>query len=251
MLTLSSRTEHDLRRLLDVVSPDAVASPGTELPDEVLRGVAELIPCTSINIHILDTNRAAMVGYQEWNPAGLRGDDDESETLFWEAFSGCRSCSDPTLFDGRVPVSGWQDFYSERDFAKLKMADYLRLVGFWHELLVYLPARDGVQARILLTRDASDRPFDERDRLLLSLLRPHLVDIRHRIEAERRTIPALTVRQVELLRRVASGDTNRQIARALGLSEGTVRKHLEHIYARLGVHSRTEAVARISPPLDI
>ena len=53
-----------------------------------------------------------------------------------------------------------------------------------------------------------------------------------------------TSRQVQLLRRVAQGDTNRQVARDLGLSEGTVRKHLENIYARLEVHSRTEAVAR-------
>ena len=51
-------------------------------------------------------------------------------------------------------------------------------------------------------------------------------------------------RQVELLRRLARGDTNRQVARDLGVSEGTVRKHLENIYARLDAHSRTEALAR-------
>jgi DNA-binding NarL/FixJ family response regulator len=34
------------------------------------------------------------------------------------------------------------------------------------------------------------------------------------------------------------------VARDLGLSEGTVRKHLESIHARLEVHSRTEAVVR-------
>ncbi len=65
------------------------------------------------------------------------------------------------------------------------------------------------------------------------------IDIRERIEAQRRTVP------VELLRRVATGDTNRQVARDLGVSEGTVSKHLENIYARLEVHSRTEALARV------
>jgi hypothetical protein len=50
----------------------------------------------------------------------------------------------------------------------------------------------------------------------------------------------------------ASGHTNRQIARDLGLSEGTVRKHLENIYRQLGAQSRTQAVfiitnAGISP----
>jgi DNA-binding NarL/FixJ family response regulator len=52
---------------------------------------------------------------------------------------------------------------------------------------------------------------------------------------------------LELLRAVARGDSNRQIARHLGITEGTVRKHLEHIYRRLGVQSRTQAVARVAP----
>jgi len=53
----------------------------------------------------------------------------------------------------------------------------------------------------------------------------------------------LTPRQRQLLRRVELGGTNRQVASDLGVAEGTVRKHLEHIYTRLDVHSRTEAVA--------
>jgi DNA-binding NarL/FixJ family response regulator len=42
---------------------------------------------------------------------------------------------------------------------------------------------------------------------------------------------------------VAAGHTNAQIARRLGICEATVRTHLEHIYTRLGVSSRTAAVA--------
>jgi DNA-binding NarL/FixJ family response regulator len=47
------------------------------------------------------------------------------------------------------------------------------------------------------------------------------------------------------MRLVAAGYTNSQIGRRLGLSEGTVRKHLENIYGRLHVSSRTAAVTRI------
>jgi DNA-binding NarL/FixJ family response regulator len=136
------------------------------------------------------------------------------------------------------------NFYSEREFATLKMAEYFHTAGFWHELVVRLPPQAGAERRLMLTRDATDVPFSERYRLLLTLLRPHLISARDRAEAQRRTVPVLTSRQVQLLRRVAQGDTNRQVARDLGLSEGTVRKHLENIYARLEVHSRTEAVAR-------
>ena len=77
--------------------------------------------------------------------------------------------------------------------------------------------------------------FSEADRALLTLLRPHLYDAY--IDAERRRHPVaeLTARQWQLLDQLAAGHTNAQIARRLGLSEGTVRKHLENIYSRLGV----------------
>ena len=48
----------------------------------------------------------------------------------------------------------------------------------------------------------------------------------------------------KLLDLLAAGHTNTQIARRLGLSEGTVRTHLENIYRRLHVSSRTAAVTR-------
>jgi DNA-binding NarL/FixJ family response regulator len=61
---------------------------------------------------------------------------------------------------------------------------------------------------------------------------------------QRTGIPELTTRQRELLDLVADGCTNAQIARRLGIAEGTVRKHLENIYRSLGVSSRTAAVTR-------
>jgi len=44
---------------------------------------------------------------------------------------------------------------------------------------------------------------------------------------------------------VSEGWTNQQIARRMGLAEDTVRTHLNNIYARLGVRSRTEAVTQV------
>jgi DNA-binding NarL/FixJ family response regulator len=46
---------------------------------------------------------------------------------------------------------------------------------------------------------------------------------------------------------IATGHTNTQIARRLGLSEGTVRTHLQNIYGKLQVSSRTAAVTRAFP----
>ncbi|WP_216693716.1 response regulator [Dietzia psychralcaliphila] len=56
--------------------------------------------------------------------------------------------------------------------------------------------------------------------------------------------PTLTQREAEVLRAVAEGATNRQTATSLGLSEATVKTHLVHVFDKLGVTSRTAAVAR-------
>jgi DNA-binding CsgD family transcriptional regulator len=66
-------------------------------------------------------------------------------------------------------------------------------------------------------------------------------------EQPRHPVPRLTPRQNELLRLLAAGRTNSQIARQLGIFEGTVRTHLENIYDKLGVSSRTAAVTRAFP----
>jgi len=89
--------------------------------------------------------------------------------------------------------------------------------------------------------------FSERDRDLLALLQPHLDQAY--IDAERRRCwpPPLTPRQQELMRLIAAGHTNAKIARQLGITEGTVRSHLEDIYARLQVSNRAAAVARAFP----
>ncbi len=54
---------------------------------------------------------------------------------------------------------------------------------------------------------------------------------------------ALTPREVQLLELLATGLTNRAIARQLFISEATVKTHLVHIYGKLGVDNRTSAIA--------
>jgi DNA-binding NarL/FixJ family response regulator len=64
----------------------------------------------------------------------------------------------------------------------------------------------------------------------------------HLCEAPQARRPTrLTARQAEVLRLVAEGGTDRQIASELVLSEKTVGRHLENIFARLGVSSRAAA----------
>ncbi|MER7948761.1 response regulator transcription factor [Streptomyces sp. NPDC096079] len=56
--------------------------------------------------------------------------------------------------------------------------------------------------------------------------------------------PTLTSREVEVLELIARGHDNRRIARELVLSEKTVRNHITHVFEKLQVTSRAEAVAR-------
>ena len=54
--------------------------------------------------------------------------------------------------------------------------------------------------------------------------------------------PFLSLREVHVLRHVAAGMPNRQIALRLGISEKTVRNHMTRIFVKLGASNRTEAV---------
>lgn len=92
--------------------------------------------------------------------------------------------------------------------------------------------------------------------LLKDMLGRELVQSIRAAASGRRVIPAavanslaeftpradLTAREVEVLALVAKGFRNKQIARVIGRTEGTVKVHLRHLMTKLGVEDRTEAV---------
>jgi DNA-binding CsgD family transcriptional regulator len=58
------------------------------------------------------------------------------------------------------------------------------------------------------------------------------------ITGVREVTPAFTGREREIVDLLMQGMSNRQIAQALGIAEATVKKHLHHVYRKLGVRSR-------------
>jgi DNA-binding NarL/FixJ family response regulator len=58
--------------------------------------------------------------------------------------------------------------------------------------------------------------------------------------------PGLTPRQADVLVCAVKGQSNKLIARALGISDGTVKQHLNAVYRELGVTTRTEAIYRLA-----
>lgn len=152
----------------------------------------------------------------------------------------------PKLVGGAETPLMVSDFLSQRALHRNPFyLEVMRPSGIEHELHVYLPAPSGTSRAFEFVRGPG-RDFDERDRAVLTLLRPHLARLRRLWEKSVRS-DCLTAREREIVRLVATGLTNREIAEQLVISTGTVRTHLARVYEKLGVHTRTAAVAAATP----
>ncbi len=138
-----------------------------------------------------------------------------------------------------------------RAWANSPLGSLWSAMGVKDEILVPMTPLEGTDRRLLLWRDNGAPDFSEREKAMLALVRPHVAELHTRRDRELRGVPNLTPRQWEVLRQVATGASNTQIARTLGLSDATVRKHLENVFLRLGVQSRTEALAHVHAFLDV
>ncbi|HSS88924.1 MAG TPA: helix-turn-helix transcriptional regulator [Streptosporangiaceae bacterium] len=235
-------SERDIRALLRIVTSDRDDDPADGLPWSLLADLSDQIPSDILSFVGLDSQR--LTG---WFGQGLPADDsdDDLEPFFWAHYWDCEPCSYPDRTGDLRSVTKLSDFYSARQWHATGMySDYLR--GVEHELMLSLPAGPGRTVRLIFFRGPGP-DFSERDRALLALLRPHLREAYLDAEWRRRGVPDLTPRQRQLLRLVADGATNTQISRRLGISEGTVRTHMENIFERLQVSSRAAALAAAFP----
>ena len=133
--------------------------------------------------------------------------------------------------------------------------EYYRAIGINHVTAVPIHVDRRFLVSFVLNR-ANGQGFSDRELALLEVVRPHLANLyRLGVAIEKtRELPAdapfdraaapLTPREREVLDWVAAGKTNRDVAAILGASPRTVEKHLERIYEKLGVETRTAAVMR-------
>jgi DNA-binding CsgD family transcriptional regulator len=164
-----------------------------------------------------------------------------------------------TTFCGEYPLSMMRRHSETRalkisDFAssvQLHRLDYynhaLRPLGIEHQIRLWLKAPRGIARFFYISRRRAEGDFAERDRDLLELVRPFLLAFHERFDvhvADEANADGLTDRETEILAWVARGKTNQEIAALLVVSPHTIRKHLEHVFRKLRVHTRTAAVAR-------
>jgi len=118
--------------------------------------------------------------------------------------------------------------------------DYYRRIRIDHAMALPIYVRDGLLVSFVLNRTRRD--FTNRERALLDLMRPHLAKIFRKVNS----LGGLTAREAEVLRWVAAGKSDAQIGAILRISARTVQKHLQSVYDKLGVESRTAAAMRVS-----
>ena len=243
--------ESTLRRVADVIDAgEQTPSVPGRLNESVLRTLAALVPTDAVSFGDLDTGTAthyAMDDFIDGEITYLPEPVADPEDPFWIHYDSAQFCSYPTRTKDDRSVTLLSDFYSTREWKQSPMyRDVLCEWNVTHELMCPLPTVNGRSKRVIFFRSGS-HDFTDEDRFALALLRPHLVEmIGRRVVGD--PASALTGRQTELMRLVADGHTNAEIAAMLHLSPHTVRTHLMNIFERLGVTTRAAAVARLFSP---
>jgi two-component system, NarL family, nitrate/nitrite response regulator NarL len=161
-------------------------------------------------------------------------------------------------FETRQASSGEEALAATREVRPQMVLLDVRLPGVsGYEVLRELRRRFGETLPVMFVSGERVEPLDRVAGLLLGaddyLVKPFAPDeliarvrrlaIRSASNGEDAVTANLTRREREVLELLASGLAQPEIARRLVISSGTVASHIEHILAKLGVHSRAEAVA--------
>ena len=239
LVTMTTISQRDAAALLEIVREGTASSSHESFPSSVLGALSQLIPSD------------AYVGYQEAAVSQRFHVVDQVEVV-GQPISPAAEAALDTL--------GWQNpmhcGLRARERRVLRLSDFLTLRqrrtlewntivwkphGIDDALRLWLPADRGRSRSIYLER--SGKSYTNRELTLLSLLRPHLLRIHADALSRRRFdgINGITPREAEVLGWIARGKTNNEIARALFISPHTVRKHIENIFEKLDVRTRTAA----------
>jgi DNA-binding CsgD family transcriptional regulator len=211
-LLLNSREQRAVRA---VIASDPV--PSAALPAEcALAHLARLVDCDALGIALVDATGCAV------EEAALPRD----------------GTADGAALAGAAATLGLH----RRDRAPAKDGS----TGRRGVAVLSLGVRKGSDHVVTLWLARRTRDFSERDRALLALVAPALERLL-RESPVAALPPSLTMQERRVLRLVATGLSNAEIAGQLVVAPSTVRKHLENAYRKLGVTNRLAALHALEP----
>ncbi len=256
-MSRSSLSSTDIRALQDILelAEPSRHVPSTTVVSEILRRLERLLGSDGVAFHALDSRDFSYQHVQEVeggeelllsrSDLSSRGfSEDGSDVLrdhWW--VSPC-SLIERTGMPVATSIRSW---YGERRWSEHPVhVEYLRAVD---ELIFGYSSGAARSLRVLAPRE-SGSVFGERELTVCRLLLPHLRDVlTAAVLPTDARVESLTARQTEILHLVQIGMSNQQVGAALGISSTTVRTHLEHVFERLGVTTRTAAVTTAFGPV--
>jgi DNA-binding CsgD family transcriptional regulator len=231
-------------------------------PVAVLARLRDLVPCDALTYQEIDL-RARRFGTMVHVGPDDDDDDDDDEGLYWSA--GPCPISEYRVRTGDLSPMRMSDLVERRRYLESPFyREYFKPGGVDHAIDVGLPTAPWRHRSFVLFRETDAGDFSERDRAVLEQLRPHLNGLEANAAMRRRlgnwraandgegnavAQSELTPREREIVGLVAEGRTNAQIAAQLWVAPSTVKKHLEHVYEKLGVAGRTAAATRLHASL--
>jgi DNA-binding CsgD family transcriptional regulator len=238
----------DLERIGRFVAETGELDGNAPFPPAFLAALQRLVSCDQVTFSELDRVAEVDLGLTAFPEADP---DDVPEVPYWEIRR-----EHPICWHHEV-TRDWRahrltDFVTRRELRRSRIyAEWFRPAGVEHELAFGLDS-PLTHTKVFILDRVGGPDFDDRDLAVLDVLRPYFA-MRYDAARPAQRAPeaadsceSLTAREREVLRLVAEGRTNAQIAEQLWISGGTVRRHLENAYAKLGVHTRTAAVRAAS-----
>ena len=196
------------------------------------------------------------IGTTLWNSATGRyenamcvGRGMDMARAYVEEFQGCDPIT-PKLRHRRGPTPIYSVIRRDELERTRYFHDFLRVYRTTDGIDLHLHDGDTNVSDFRFWRAHGRTPVGSREVLLLGLLQPVLLratrDVRNRsMPAPAACLAELTVRERQIAACVASGLTDRAIAKDLQISYWTVRTHLDHIFGKLEVSNRAALVARL------
>ena len=237
--------EADVKRLLEVVAAIEYDEANDALNPEPLVLLADMLEASTVGYLAFDgSEHAASVDVCAERQPYIGRCDEIEQVLF----------ANPWPFK-RAPGPGvrlLEDVTTRSAFHRTALFnEVIRVVHDEPMAEIYLSrAGHSRYRKILFCRvDDARCEFGEHERRILELLAPHFARPIFAAEARRRRQAGfgLTRRELDVLRCVGAGSSNGDVAAELWISPLTVRTHLENIFAKLGVHTRADAIALAGP----